>query len=192
MADSDNTRTLPTRRAVLLGAGAALVTGITAAGAAVPLDADMTRPLVADDDAELLELEREWLAPQPEIRRLDDAYGVAMEAAIDRIGDRSIDANVDLFRQFIRDAGYSDADSARHDALQDRTCEIESRLMEMPAHGAAGLAVKLRMLARNSWQRVPSPGGLILDIPFDDLDWPHKWTVLILREAERMAGEVQS
>lgn len=55
MADSESTRTLPTRRLFLTTAAAATIAPV-AALAGVPLDADVTGPLVAADDAELLAL----------------------------------------------------------------------------------------------------------------------------------------
>src|SRR3546814_1855913 len=54
-----------TRRAVMAGMGAvAAAAGVTAARAAVPLDADMTGQLVPNDDAELFDL---WQERQSEV-----------------------------------------------------------------------------------------------------------------------------
>lgn len=80
MADSENTRTLSTRRRFLTTA-ATVTLAPAAALAAVPLDADMTGSLVAADDAELLALVAAFYDLEREHERVVTEWRQAREEA---------------------------------------------------------------------------------------------------------------
>lgn len=149
----------------------------------------MTCPLIAADDAKLMALEQHWLAMQPEIGTLDDRYSEALHAAIDRMDQRSIDASFSLFTGYMREVGYSEEDEVRSRTLQDEEGWTERRIMYLPASGAAGLAVKLRMLARYMRQDERDP---IIDMAEEDLEWSNLYAIRALRDAERLAGQVRT
>lgn len=90
MADSENTRTLPTRRRFLTTAAAATLAPATALAAA-PLYADVTGPLVADADADLLAMVAEFHRLEAAHKELWAASG-ALRAELEKTAPPKSDA----------------------------------------------------------------------------------------------------
>jgi hypothetical protein len=171
----------------LLGAGAALVTGITAAKAAVPLDADVTGPMVADDDAELLALVATF-------RRL---HAVKLE-----LGPSGIEAG-----------RFSEMTTAEH-AAWNRACEAAGHALRdvfrKEARTPAGILAKLTLwrAAYGARPEVDDPEDEDLsahDCRFwtdydvaaedgelvEDAEW-RPWLDTIVADLRTLAGEVRA
>ena len=137
-------------------------------------------------DAELLELEQEWLAIDAAYPRLGQRY----TATVARISPAANFSREMEIAAALAEAGWTAADDAEFERLEARLNEIETCILEQPAQGPAGLAVKLRTYARFAVQD-DAERRRVADVPFEDLDWEHKFAVATLRELERMAEAPQ-
>lgn len=218
MADSDNTRTLPTRRR-FLSTAAAVSLAPAAALAAVPLDADMTGPLVADDDAELLALVAEfrtlWAVSEAigneHTARRDEAERIYPD---ERTEDDGLDATHDklharwlLVQAHVGEDSFEQATKA-HCAAGHKLREV----FKVPARTVPGILAKVELWTlaygteplrdaglgteldsfdvdnETDWDDVDENGD---PQEYDDPDW-RPWMQTILDDLRAMAGGAQA
>ena len=85
-------------------------------------------------------------------------------------------------RAWYRRVGLEDWD-AREKPLYERMDRAETCIMNTPASGPAGMAVKLRMYAR-----LTGADDDIQSVADNDLEWDQRFVRNVLRDAERLAG----
>ncbi len=126
------------------------------------------------NDARLEALESEYNA-------LNDAIAA---------GEREFDSAVERMPK-----GDQDTFNARLDALAERLLDITDEIMETPAAGARGVAVKLRIYrryvldteARGCARRGDPDPSTYRDTPAS-FDYPERYAVYALADLERLAG----
>jgi len=178
------------RRKIMTSAASAAI----GAGVAVPIAA------AASSDTELVELGKqldalyrrarelgEMLDPfyreeQQKMLEFEDEHG-GRRAFFNRYGgklggDMWMDKKIEIERAF--GPVFATAE-IEHDQTYDAIAALARRVMELPAHGLAGLAVKARGAMRENER--------LWDRPIADLDWPDEFLRDIIESVLKMAGE---